>query len=138
MSMLANNFGNVHTPYTALVTLADLIVYFVLVLNVGRARGRFKVKAPSTDGPPEFRRTYRVHMNTLEQMALNLPLLWLAAFSVGDVYAALVGLLWPIGRVIYARNYYLEAEKRYPGFALTIASNALLFLGATTGVIASL
>ena len=38
----------------ALVTLAALAQYFVMSLNVGRARGRLGVAAPATSGHPEF------------------------------------------------------------------------------------
>ena len=44
----------------ALVTLAALIQYFLMGLNVGRARGRLNVPAPATQGHPEFERLYRV------------------------------------------------------------------------------
>ncbi|MDB5756421.1 MAG: hypothetical protein JWR56_2849, partial [Massilia sp.] len=39
---------------TAWTTLLALAVYFWTGVNAGRARGKFKVKAPSMDGPVPF------------------------------------------------------------------------------------
>jgi uncharacterized membrane protein YecN with MAPEG domain len=136
-SQLTYNFGEMREPYTAFVTLLDMVLYVVLTFNVGRARGKFKVDAPATDGPPEFRRIYRVQMNTLEQLALHLPLLWLAALSIGDGFAAIFGLVWVIGRTLYARDYYREAKLRARGFLVALGMNAILLIGALIGVLAS-
>lgn len=133
--VFSSSFGMMPKPYTAFVTLLALGVYFALTLNVARARGRFKVTPPDTDGPQEFRRVYRVQQNTLEQMALFLPLLWLAAFSMGDLFAASFGCLWPLSRIIYARGYYDKAKRRSKGFIIGIFVNLVLFLGALAGVI---
>ncbi len=125
-------------PLTAAVTLLALVLYLVLGVRVSLARGRYKVPAPATDGPPEFQRIYRVHQNTLEQIAVYLPVLWLAAAAIGDPWAALIGLLWPIGRVVYALGYGKAAEKRGIGFALTMTSTAALLVAAVVGWIAAI
>jgi glutathione S-transferase len=121
-------------PLSALVTLAALILYFVVTMNVGRARIKYQVLAPRTDGPEEFLRYFRVQMNTLEQIVLFLPLLWLAAVSVNDGLAAAIGVFWPVGRVIYARAYYRNPAKRGSGFVVGIATDMGLFLIALYGV----
>lgn len=125
-------------PLTAIVTIAALILYFVVTMNVGRARIKFNVLAPRTDGPEEFQRYFRVQMNTLEQIVMFLPLLWLAASSVHDGLAAAIGLFWPVGRAIYARNYYRDPAKRGSGFVIGIATNMALLLIALYGVIGAL
>jgi len=58
------------------------------------------------------------------------PLLWLFASLAGDAWAAAIGIVWPIGRVIYARGYYAAAEKRGPGFGITFLSTVGLLLGS--------
>jgi glutathione S-transferase len=135
--LMTNHFGSLHTPYAAAVTLLDLLFYLILAVNVSRARSKHKVEAPSTDGPAAFRRVYRAHMNMLEQLAIHWPLLWLNAFAVGDKFAALLGCLWLIGRILYARDYYRDAKLRSRGFFVALAANAILFLSAVAGVIAS-
>ena len=124
-----------HNLPSAAVTIIALIVYFVLGANVARARGRYKVAAPAVDGDPAFARVYRVQQNTLEQIVLFLPALWLFALTVGDPWAGLIGLVWPIGRILYARGYYRDAEKRGPGFILTMAPTMVLLIGAGIAIV---
>ena len=122
----------------ALTTLAALLFYVVASINVGRARGRFKVDAPAVTGHPDFERAYRVQMNTLEQLIAFLPALWLFAFYVSPTWASTLGTAWIAGRVIYAMGYYRAAEKRGPGFGITIFAFAALWVGATWGVVRAL
>lgn len=121
-------------PLTAIVTVVALVLYFVVTMNVGRARVKYDVLAPRTDGPEEFQRYFRVQMNTLEQIVLFLPLLWLAALTVHDGLAAAIGLFWPVGRTIYARTYYRNPAKRGPGFVVGIATDMALLLIALYGI----
>jgi glutathione S-transferase len=125
-------------PLTGMVTLASLLLYFVVTMNVGRARIRFNVIAPKTDGPEEFQRYFRVQMNTLEQIVLFLPLLWLAAITIHDGLAAAIGLFWILGRFVYARNYYLDPAKRGPGFMVAMAATAALFVVSFLGIVSAL
>src|SRR5689334_4356636 len=92
---------------SAAVTVIALIFCLFTGVVVGRMRSRHGVKAPSVTGAPEFERAYRVQMNTLEQFALFVPLLWMAtALPVASGYLApALGLIWVIGRVIYMRAY---------------------------------
>jgi glutathione S-transferase len=122
-------------PWTALVTLVALFIYLVFVSNVGKARGVHGVKAPTMTGPPEFERVLRVQMNTLEQLALYLPALWLFAALWGDFWAALIGVVWPVGRVIYALNYYQAAERRGLGFMIGLACTGILLVGVLVGLV---
>ena len=87
---------------TEAVTLLTLLVYLVVSLNVARARGKYGVKAPAVTGNEHFERAYRVQMNTLEQMVFFLPSMWLYALLLTDKGAAVGGLIWVIGRVIYS------------------------------------
>jgi len=60
-----------------------------------------------------------------------------AGEASGDLYAALLGLVWLGGRILYARDYYREAKARDRGFLIALAANAVLLLGAAIGTIAS-
>jgi glutathione S-transferase len=126
------------TKLTALVTLLALLLYFWMGLRVGQARRKFGVKPPATTGNPDFERVFRVQMNTLEWMPIFLPALWLAAVYVSDIGAALVGLVWIVGRVIYMLGYGEAAEKRHLGFSVQVIAAGVLWLAALIGVVMSL
>ncbi len=121
--------------YTALVTIAAVICTFVLSARVGAARAKLGVDAPAMSGQPDFDKSFRIHMNTVEQLVLFVPVLWLAVAVVGDLWAAEIGAVWIVGRVIYAVGYSKEAAKRGPGFLLTILPTAVLTVIALWGVI---
>lgn len=125
-------------PLTGLVTILTLIVYFYMIVLVGKARTKHKVSAPSMTGPDEFMRVIRVHENTIEGLILFLPSLWLFALTTHDMWAAVIGVFYPIGRVIYARAYYQDADKRGRGFLIGLASNAVLLVGAVVAIIYSI
>ena len=125
-------------PLTALATILALLVYAGLGAVVTRARGRYGVAAPATSGHPEFDRRYRVHVNTLEQIVILLPVLWLTAAWIGDAWAGLGGLVWCVGRIVYARGYYREAGRREIGFYITAVPVVLMTLAVTVAVVIKL
>ena len=120
--------------YTALVSLAAIAFYFFVALSVAGARGKYGVKLPATTGNPDFERIYRVQMNMLEWMPLFLVPLWLCALTFGDVWAAILGLVWIGGRVLYFAGYTRAVEKRLPGFIIQTLACVLLFIGALVGI----
>jgi glutathione S-transferase len=107
-----------------------LLVYYYTLFESGRARGRFKVSAPSHEGPEDYQRYVRAHLNTLEHLVLFLPGLWLFAFAVSPFYAAAVGIFWPIGRWLYARGYYQSSERRMLGLLISMPPIYILILGS--------
>jgi glutathione S-transferase len=117
------------------VTLAALLLVFWTMYRVGKARVEHKVKAPVVDGPEDFQRVMRVQINTIEQLVLFLPSLWLCAVYLGDRWAAPVGVIWIIGRVMYALGYYREAGKRSAGFGVAAFSTATLMVGTVSGLL---
>ncbi|HMN72222.1 MAG TPA: MAPEG family protein [Rhodoblastus sp.] len=124
--------------WTALVTLLAIAVYFWADLGVGKARGTYQIKAPATTGDPNFERLFRAHQNMLEWMPIFLPSLWLFALTLSDRWAAVVGLVWIAGRALYLVAYAKDAATRGRGFAIQAAAAAVLFLGATVGVVKAL
>lgn len=119
----------------SLVTAIALVVYFIVTLNVGRARAKYQVKPPATSGSPEFDRVLRVQQNMLEQLVLFLPALWLFSVYVSPVWGAALGVIWVIGRILYAWGYYQAAEKRGLGFGINVLSLLILLLGGLVGVV---
>jgi glutathione S-transferase len=122
-------------PYTEIAMVLALLIYVWTALRVGAARGKYHVPAPAMDGPPEFLRTFRVQMNTLEQLALFLPALWLFATGWSDIYAAVLGVIWCVGRVLFALGYYAAPEKRDVGFGITFLTSIVLLLGGLAGTV---
>ena len=120
---------------TALVTCLAALMYFVFGFRVGQARHTYGIKAPAMSGNPDFERSLRIQMNTLEWMPVFLPSLWLFAVYVSDQVAALLGLVWIAGRVLYMIGYSQAAEKRAPGFGIQALACFALLLG-TLGTIA--
>lgn len=119
-----------------IITVLALIEYLVFGIQVGRARGRYKVDAPATTGHPIFERHFRVHQNTLEQLCVFVPALWLFAFYVSQGAAVGLGLVYLAARVIYARGYVEDPAKRSTGAILTAIATSVLLIGALVGAIA--
>ena len=121
--------------FTALVTVAAVVLTFVLSLRVGKMRQAHGVQAPATSGHPEFDRAHRIHQNTIEQLVLFLPVLWLAANVLGDAVTALVGAVWVVGRIVYANAYAKDPAGRSPGMAVTTLPTGVLLLASLWGIV---
>ena len=122
----------------AIVIALALIEYLVFALLVGRARVRCNVLAPATTGHPVFERYFRVQQNTLEQLIVFLPSIWLFGTYVSPLWAAGLGLLFVVGRVAYMIGYVADPKKRGAGFGLSFLPTAILAVGALVGAILSL
>jgi glutathione S-transferase len=121
--------------YTPIITLLAIALYFFLATRVAVARGKFGVSLPATSGNPDFERVYRIHQNTLEWLPTFLVPLWLCAIYLNDVAAAVLGLVWIGGRVLYFLGYREAVEKRLPGFYIQSLACMLLFVGAIAGLV---
>ena len=122
-------------PFTALVTVAALVLTFVLSLRVGNMRRKHGVKAPASTGHPEFEAANRIHQNTIEQLVLFLPVLWLALYVLGDAITGLIGALWIVGRVVYANAYARDPATRGPGMGITMLPTVVLLLASLWGIL---
>jgi glutathione S-transferase len=127
------------TPhYTALVTLLAILFYFYTGVRVSRTRRKVGLNPPvMMSGNLEFDRVFRVQMNTLEWMPIFLPLLWLFAYYISDIGAAMLGLVWIAARVWYMIGYTQAAEKRAPWFGLQTSVCVVLLVGRLVGIIGS-
>lgn len=115
------------------VMLLALLEYFGFSIAVGRARYRYGVKAPATAGNADFERVYRVQMNTLELLAIFLPSLWAFALFVSPSWAAGLGVVFIVGRLLYFLGYVKAADKRSIGFGLSMFPTLFLLLGGLFG-----
>lgn len=125
-------------PLTGLVTLFALIVYFSTMLIVRSSRIKFQIAPPTTEGPEEFRRALRTQANTVEQIILFLPVLWLSAVTMGDHLAAAIGVFWPLARIAYNHGYMKATKLRMYSFIASLTVSMLLLCAAAYGLMASL
>jgi uncharacterized membrane protein YecN with MAPEG domain len=124
--MLENNI-------VAIVTGLAFILFIWTAVRVSRARGQYGVAAPATSGHDTFERHFRVQMNTLESLVLFVPSLWLFASYWGQHLAALLGLVWIGGRVVYTLAYVKNPGSRSLGFMISAGAVVLLILGFILG-----
>ena len=122
-------------PYVHLVIVLALLEFWLFCFAVGRARIRYKVPAPAMSGHEVFDRYFRAQMNTLEQLVVFLPSIWMFARYINAWTAVALGLLFIIGRALYFRGYVQAAEARHAGFAISAIPNVALLSGALIGVI---
>lgn len=114
----------------ALLAVAQLVFFAVLV---GRARGRYGVKAPAVSGHEGFERVYRVQMNTLELLVAFLPALFIAAKYWPQGWVAVAGAVYLVGRIIYWRSYTAAPASRGLGFALSMFPILALVIAGLVG-----
>lgn len=120
------------THWPALVTWLTLILLAALAADVSRARGRYGVRAPATTGSEQFERVFRVQMNTLENVVLFLPALWLGAWYWNPAWAAGCGAVWLAGRIWYARAYVHQRRRSGP-LALSLSGLVTLLAASAIG-----
>ena len=122
---------------TAIVIALALLEYVVFTLLCGRARARHGVVAPATSGDPTFERYFRVQQNSVEQLIVFVPAMLLFGHFVSEPIGAGLGLVFILGRALFARGYYQNAAKRAPGFGLSLLSNLVLLIGGLIGAVSA-
>lgn len=122
----------------AALTGLILLEYFVFAMMVGAVRGKTGIQAPAMTGDPKLERMIRVQMNTLEQIVVVIPSLWLFGTYISEVYAAGLGVVFVISRVLYCRGYLLEPGKRAIGFGLGMLATMILLIGGLYGAVVTL
>lgn len=112
-----------------------VIEYFVFGALVGRARVKAGIDAPAMTGDAILERHIRVHYNTLELMVTFIPAILLFATYISEIAAAVLGLVFIIGRLIYFRAYIADPKKRGPGFGLSVLPTMIMLLGGLGGAV---
>jgi glutathione S-transferase len=119
--------------YVYLVIALALAEFVVLGAMVGKARGKYGVKAPAVSGPDGFNRIFRVHQNTMEGLVVFVPAIWIFGTTIDPMVAAGLGLIGVIGRAIYAAGYISAADKRAVGAIICQMVSMALVIGAVFG-----
>jgi uncharacterized MAPEG superfamily protein len=121
--------------FVSFVAAVALIEYLVICLLTGRARATYNVEAPATTGHPIFERWFRVQQNTVEQLVVFFPALFLFAAQASPRLAGWLGLLFVVGRAMYARSYVADPKSRGVGFGIGFVANSILAVGALLATI---
>lgn len=122
-------------PLVAAVVILAVLQFFWFGILVGRARTRYQVPPPATTGNEIFERYFRVQQNTLEQLVIFIPSIWTFANYVSATGAAVLGVVFVVGRQLYQLGYVADPKKRFAGFGLSALPNLLLALGGLGGAL---
>lgn len=121
----------------AVVTVLAVFQVFSFAFLVGKQRVKHGVNAPAITGDAEFERAFRVHQNTVEQMVIFIPVLWLFGYYVHALIGAGLGLVFVISRFIYRKSYLNDPTSRTAGFGIGALAMMVLLLGGLIGAILS-
>lgn len=117
----------------ALVTLLLLLQYLFFMAMVGKARIAAGLQAPAMTGDAAFERAARVHLNTLEQLVIALPAMWICAVYFRPDVAATLGAVFLVGRFIYRAGYLADPRKRGPGMMIGFVAYIAMILTGLWG-----
>jgi len=117
----------------AIVTGLAALQAFFFAFQVGQTRQKHGVNAPSMTGNVDVERAIRVHANTVEQLVIFLPGLWMFGYYVNAQIGAGIGLLFIIGRFIYRNTYLRDPKSRSAGFGIGALSMVVLVVGGMIG-----
>ncbi|KAK7870486.1 hypothetical protein R5R35_000758 [Gryllus longicercus] len=103
--------------YCVLVVVASVFLLMWKSVKVGQARKKYKIPYPTMYSPDnkQFNCIQRAHQNTLEQYPMTIALMLLGGLECPRA-CALGGVVWLVGRFVYAQGYYTgDPDKRLRG-----------------------
>jgi glutathione S-transferase len=121
--------------YVDIVTALALLQFVIFGFKVGQARGRYGIKAPAVTGNEIFERHFRVQQNSLEQLIVLLPGMYLFSRYWNPAIAAVLGVIYLAGREVYAATYVKDPSKRAIGYGMTFLPTVVLVLGGLAGAV---
>ena len=120
--------------HTYLIILLALIQYLFFTIRVGASRSKFGIEAPRTVGNENWERLFRVQQNTLEQLIVFVPAALIFGATTTGAWVLIPGLIFLVGRQLYAMEYIKDPKTRVLGMSLTMLANAALLIGGIVGI----
>jgi len=112
-----------------------LLEFWLFGLMVGGQRVKRKVDAPAISGDETFERYYRVHYNTMEQLVVFIPSILLFANYISVNWAAGLGAVYLLGRIVYLKSYIADPKKRATGFGMSWLPATIMLFGGLGGAV---
>jgi len=119
----------------AIITALALAQFVFFGIQVGRMRGKHGVSAPEIVGDPEFMRAFRIHQNTMEQLVVFVPSLWIFSYYWDPKWGAGIGLIYIATRFVYYLDYLKDPKARGRGFGIGFVTISVLLVGGAAGAI---
>jgi len=119
----------------AIVVILALVEFIGFSMATGRARIKYNVPAPATTGNEQFERLFRIQQNTLEQLMVFIPAILIAGYFSNATWAALAGLVFIIGRLLYFSGYSKDPKRRSTGFGIGFLATVYLLIAGLVGLI---
>ncbi|MDG1310750.1 MAG: MAPEG family protein [Porticoccaceae bacterium] len=120
---------------TLIVILVALLQYIIFTMKVGATRGKYDVSAPKTVGNDLWERLYRIQQNTMEQLINFFPAMVIFTLYVSEIWPLLPGILFLVGRQLYAGLYFKDPTNSGPGEALSFFSNLGVVIASLAGLV---
>jgi len=121
--------------YVDIVTALAILQFIVFGFKVGMARAKYGIMAPATTGNEVFERHFRVQQNTLEMLVVFLPGIYLFSRHFNPLAAAVLGVIYLLGRELYAAAYVRNPTARGAGYGLSALPSWLLVAGGLVGAV---
>lgn len=122
----------------AIVIVLVVLEYVVFMMLVGGARGKYDVPAPATSGNEMFERYYRVQLNTAEQLLVFFPAILIYGYFGNPTYAAIGGVIFLVGRAVYAYGYIKEPKSRAAGMLIGFITSIAMLIAGVVAIISGL
>jgi glutathione S-transferase len=126
--------------FPIIITVIALMTYQALSILVSKARGQYGIKAPAVSGNENFERTYRAHLNYLENLVIFIPLLWIASLEfINNPFFILISMIWIITRALNAYLYInKDKSKENTKIIISVTSTVMLIMLAILSLIVAI
>lgn len=122
MTNLAINLINLQGEtlvLTILITLLALLQTFALDVYISFSKFKHGVQDPEIVNNENFKKIYKIYNNTVSDLILFLPLIWIFASLESDRMAGVLGLIWLFGRFHYDISFFKNPATRTISMATT-------------------
>jgi uncharacterized membrane protein YecN with MAPEG domain len=113
------NLQNNSFTITILISLLALLQTFGLDVYISLNKFKRGVQDPEIVNDETFKKVYKIYNNTVSDLILFLPLLWMFSSLESDNMAGLLGIIWLFGRFHYDFAFFKNPSSRTISMATT-------------------